>query len=464
MKLIATTTIDTMKTPLPILCFLLLCRPIHSATVPVPAKDWSPPAKEEQLARKMRSATAEAPRITVGQAGASLLGTDNRALQAAVDYVAGLGGGIVEIGPGEYLMRDSLHLRPQVIVRGTPGKTILRKTDASESPLAIDGDFGEEQITVVDPKGFDVGCGVAIWSKQVNGFHITVARIIGRNGSTLALDRPLGADCMVSDGAKAATVFPVVSGYELEGVRIEHLIIEGNHEHNPALDGCRGGGIFLYRGFGTVIEHCTVRDYSGDGISFQQSNDVLLNECVSENNTGLGLHPGSGSQRATIRKCVARNNGADGLYLCWRVRHGLFEDNVLEGNGRNGISIGHKDTDNLLRNNQVRGNAEDGILFRDETIGMAGHRNRLENNLIENNGRNQEVAGIRVRGETRDIILKDNRIRDTRPAELQRQTSGICLEQKVGSVTLEGNTIEGKILVADQRRDEGKNATPLSKP
>jgi hypothetical protein len=178
----------------------------------------------------------------------------------------------------------------------------------------------------------------------------------------------------------------------------------------------------------------------------------------------LGLHPGSGSQRATIRKCVARNNGADGLYLCWRVRHGLFEDDVLEGNARNGISIGHKDTDNLLRNNQVRGNADDGILFRDETLGMAGHRNRLENNLIENNGRSQEVAGIRVRGETRDIILKDNQIRDTRPAESQRQTPGICMEQKVGPVTLEGNTIESKIPVADQRREEGKNPTPLPKP
>jgi hypothetical protein len=464
MKLIATTTNGTMKTPLPILCCLLLCQPLHSATGQLPERDWSPPAKEEQLPRKMRSATAEAPRITVGQADASLLGTDNRALQAAVDYVAGLGGGIVEIGPGEYLMRDSLHLRPQVIVRGTPGKTILRKADASESPLALDGDFGEEQITVADPKGFDVGCGVAVWSQRVNGFHITVARIIGRNGSTLALDRPLGADCMVSDGAKAVTVFPVVSGYELEGVRIEHLIIEGNHEHNPALDGCRGGGIFLYRGFGTVIEHCTVRDYSGDGISFQQSNDVLLDECVSENNTGLGLHPGSGSQRATIRKCVARNNGADGLYLCWRVRHGLFEDNVLEGNARNGISIGHKDTDNLLRNNQVRGNAEDGILFRDETLSMAGNRNRLENNLIENNGRSQEVAGIRVRGETRDVFLKNNTLRDTRSAELHRQTTGIRLEQKVGSVTLEGNTIESKIPVEDQRQEEGKNATSISKP
>ena len=98
----------------------------------------------------------EAVRITVGQSNADLMSTDNRALQAAVDYVAGLGGGIVEIGPGEYLMRDSLHLRPQVIVRGTPDKTILRKADAADSPLVIDGDFGEEQITVTDPRGFDV--------------------------------------------------------------------------------------------------------------------------------------------------------------------------------------------------------------------------------------------------------------------------------------------------------------------
>jgi len=92
----------------------------------------------------MRSAMPEMPRITVGQTNTDVPGTDNRALQAAVDYVAGLGGGIVEIGPGEYLMRDSLHLRPHVVVRGTPGNTILRKADAAESPLVIDGDFGEE--------------------------------------------------------------------------------------------------------------------------------------------------------------------------------------------------------------------------------------------------------------------------------------------------------------------------------
>ncbi len=50
---------------------------------------------------------------------------------------------------------------------------------------------------------------------------------------------------MVSQGAKAAAVFPVVSGYDVEGAIIEGLTIEGNREHNPRLDGCRGGGRVL---------------------------------------------------------------------------------------------------------------------------------------------------------------------------------------------------------------------------
>jgi hypothetical protein len=156
---------------------------------------------------------------------------------------------------------------------------------------------------------------------------------------------------------------------------------------------------------------------------------------------------------------VARNNGADGLFLCWRVRHGLFENNVLDGNGRYGISIGHKDTDNLLRGNQVRNNAGEGIYFRPETLGMAGHRNRLENNLIENNGRNENVAGIRIRGETRDVVLQGNRIRDTRPPEARRQTVGIQLDPAVGGVALEGNVIEAVVPVQDQRLQKGSPST-----
>jgi len=410
------------------------------------------PADAQQLPRAMHTKMTELPSIRVGQREGDIIGSDNRALQAAVDYVARLGGGTVEIGPGEYAMLDSLHLRSHVTVRGTPGKTILRKAEAAVSPLKLDGDYGEEQITVANPDGFKPGCGVAIWDKNSGGFHTTVARITGQNGNVFSIDTPLNADCMVSDKAQAATVFPVVSGYQLQDARIENLVIDGNKSENIALNGCRGGGIFLYRGFGTIIENCTVRNYHGDGISFQQSNDVLVQNCVSEDNAGLGLHPGSGSQRPIIRGCTARRNGEDGLFLCWRVKHGLFEKNILENNGRFGISIGHKDTDNLLRDNQVRANQQDGVFFRNESEGMAGNRNRLENNLIENNGAKDSAAGIRVRGETKDLVFRNNIIRDTRPADARKQIVGIRIEEPAGQVVLEGNDIEAKTQVEDRRK------------
>src|SRR5438477_925047 len=431
---------------------LILSVLLSTVAVGSEKRDFAPRPDEEQVPRAMHSPMKDLPKITVGLRGADITGSDNRALQGAVDYIAGLGGGTVEIGEGEFLMRDSLHLHSFVTVRGVEGKTILRKARAASSALALDGDYGEEQVTVADPEGFNVGDGVAIWDSNAHGFHTTVARITGRNGNTFSIDTPLHADCMVAGKAQAATVFPVVSGYDLEGARVENLVIEGNKDENVYLDGCRGGGIFLYRGFGTVIENCIVRNYHGDGISFQQSNDVLVQGCVSEDNTGLGLHPGSGSQRPIVRECAARRNGEDGLFLCWRVRHGLFEKNILENNGRYGISIGHKDSDNFLEENEVRFNAQDGIFFRNESGGMAGHRNRLEKNVIENNGGKAEAAGIRVRGETKGLVFKNNIIRDTRTPQARKQAVGIRIEEPAGEVVLEGNQIDAKTKVEDRRK------------
>ncbi|MFA5264002.1 MAG: right-handed parallel beta-helix repeat-containing protein [Opitutaceae bacterium] len=422
------------------------------ATTTQAAPDTFSAKQPGQLPGAMHSPMQVVPSVTVGVQTGDFVGSDQRVLQGAVDYVAGLGGGLVIIGPGEFLMRDSLHLRSGVTVRGTPGQTILRKARAAISPLAIDGDYGEEQITVTNPEGFAVGDGVSIWDFNAGGFHTTVARITGQRGNTYSISLPLNSDCMIANGAQTATIFPVVSGYHLEGVKIEDLTIEGTKEENIYLTGCRGAGIFLYRCHGAQIDRCTVRNYAGDGISFQQCNDVIVQSCVSDGNTCLGLHPGSGSQRPIIRKCIARNNGDDGLYLCWRVKEGLFEDNLLEGNARHGISIGHKDTDNLIRRNRVIGNREAGIYFRDETVGMAGHRNRIEENVIESNGLEKTEAGIRVEGETNDLLFKANIIRDTRTGAQHLQNTGIWLGPKVGAVAIEGNQVDATTQIDDQRK------------
>src|SRR5262249_57235577 len=90
------------------------------------ADDLAPKAEERQLPYAMHSAMGERPTVRVGRRDADLIGADHRVLQAAVDYVARLGGGTGEVGEGEDLMGDSLHLRSHVTVRGPKGRTVLR--------------------------------------------------------------------------------------------------------------------------------------------------------------------------------------------------------------------------------------------------------------------------------------------------------------------------------------------------
>jgi len=134
----------------------------------------------------------------------------------------------------------------------------------------------------------------------------------------------------------------------------------------------------------------------------------------------------------------------------------VYKRQVLEGNRRFGISIGHKDSDNLLRRNLVRSNHRDGVFFRNESLPMAAHRNRLEENIIENNGAGEKAAGIRIRGETNELVFKNNVIRDTRPKDSQTQTVGIRIEEKVGKIILEDNAIEAKTRIDDKRPSKPK--------
>jgi hypothetical protein len=121
----------------------------------------------------MHIAPEDLAKVTAGPGSKDFAGSDNRTLQSAVDYVAPLGGGVVEVLPGEFLMRDSLHLRPNVTIRGTPGRTVLRKAKSASSKLHLDGDYGEEQVTLEKSEGFEIGDGLAVWDRNAGGFHTT---------------------------------------------------------------------------------------------------------------------------------------------------------------------------------------------------------------------------------------------------------------------------------------------------
>ena len=344
------------------------------------------------------------------------------ALQAAVDYVAGLGGGTVHIGPGRYRMRNALALRDRVHIVGAPGKTVLVACAGIETPLAADGDCNERQITLEDPSGFQVGDGVAILDQHnASGFTVTTATLTGQSESkTFRLSAPLYVDYLVSHKATARLAFPVVGGWNVRNATVEGLIIDGQAGQAGRLDGCRSGGIYLFQCSAMTVRNCTVRGYAGDGISFQVSDHVTVEDCLCENNTGLGLHPGSGSQHPVVRRNRSVDNGSDGLYVCWRVKHGLFEQNEIQGNKGAGISIGHKDTDNRFCKNVIVSNGGPGVLFRTESEPMGAHRNTFEGNRILDNACSETDNGtqacIVISGHHDGVVFRDNIIGRSRSA------------------------------------------------
>jgi len=366
---------------------------------------WASPFQAAALAE-----TEGAAQVHVGIEEGDIRGGDHRALQAAVDYVAGLGGGTVFIGPGRYLMRNALILRDNVRVVGVPGKTILAACDGFSTPLAADGDCNQRAITVADPSGFHVGDGVAIVDDRANGgFEVTTATITARQGAnSFRLSRPLYMDYLVSRKASARLVFPIVAGWQVKDAAVDGLTVDGNLGKSLALDGCRGGGIYLFECAGVTISRYVVHDCAGDGTSFQVSSKIIVEGCESHANAGHGLHPGSGSREPILRGNRSHGNGQDGLFVCWRVQHGLFSDNVLQGNKRSGISIGHKDSDNLFQGNHITGNDAAGITFRSEIEAMGAHRNQFQKNVILDNGKGQANTAIVISGVHHDVVFRDN--------------------------------------------------------
>jgi parallel beta-helix repeat protein len=350
--------------------------------------------------------------VRVGIDNGDIRGNDHRALQAAVDYAAKMGGGTVKIGPGQYQMRNALILRDNVAISGESGKTILSSCSSAKTPLAADGDCYERQISLQDPSGFQVGDGVAIFDDHYkSGFEVTTATLTAKvDERTFKISSPLYLDYLVSKKAVCCLTFPVVGGWNVKNVVIEGLTIDGNQAKAEYVDGCRAGGIYLFESENVTVRNCTVRNYKGDGISFQVSHHVTIEDCLCENNKGLGIHPGSGSQYPVVLGNHSLNNGDDGLYVCWRVKHGRFEENEIRGNGGVGVSIGHKDTDNLFRGNLITANAKAGVLFREESQPMGAHRNVFESNRILDNGVKEGGASIVIRGRHDDLVFRKNTI------------------------------------------------------
>ncbi|MGD1102312.1 MAG: right-handed parallel beta-helix repeat-containing protein [Terriglobia bacterium] len=398
---------------------------------------------------------AERLTLSVGPQKADLVGSNEKVIQAAVDSVARWGGGTVKILPGAYRFRNAVYLQSNVRILGSGLASVIIKEPSALARLAEDADWFDQEITFVDARDFEIGDGICIRAKDADKGELKVIKrtLVARNGNRFKLDRALRENAFLPGEPTVESLFPLFSGEYIADVAVENLVLDGNKANNAKLDGNYAGCVWLQDCIRITMRNLTARNYNGDGLSWQICHDALVENCHSHDHTGVGLHPGSGSQRSIIRgnRLIANDQG---LFFCWGVRWGLAEKNIIEGSKRYGISIGHRDTDNVVRDNDVRASGEVGILFRKEPEpAFQGNRNLIEKNRILGLTQDRGI-GIDIQGQTKSVTIVGNEIRET---QAPRERVGIRIGPEAEQITLEDNRIQGfaEAVVDMRKKDSG---------
>ena len=190
---------------------------------------------------------ADTSEITVGPSGADITGSDNYAIQLAIDALASRGGGTVRVLPGEYILYDAVHLRSNVNLKGDRERTILKHCPPVSSRLLKDADRGQKEITPLDVSLFKPGMGVTCRSKSGRwSVHrpLTITRI--ENGvlylnDYITRDIIADLDSYGKGGHEGfvTNIFSLIHGYEVENVVVEGFTVDSKIENFPEWENSR---------------------------------------------------------------------------------------------------------------------------------------------------------------------------------------------------------------------------------
>lgn len=351
--------------------------------------------------------------ITVGGADADVQGFNNQAIQYAIDAVSKTGG-TVFLESGSYDITAPVRLKSGVNLIGTGKETILKRGHGVQTRYVVDADYGELKLTVENPDGFEIGMKVQVTDDQNNGcWNVSTAYITDIFDHKIYIDKGLIRDYRSDLNGMLSNASSVVEVIEAEDASISNIQIDGNRENNYFADGCNSAGILVFRSKNILIDHVQVKDFNGEGISWQITEHVSVKNCEISGSGNTGLHPGTGSPFSVIENNDVHHNDRDGLFICWRVYESRVSGNKFHHNGRFGLCTGHKDTDVLFENNHIYNNKRDGVNLRGERESNAPHRNTFVRNTIENNGTEGGGYGFSINSPARNLLLKENEFRNS---------------------------------------------------
>jgi len=376
--------------------------------------------------------------ITVGGPKAQISGFTNQSIQFAIDAVAKTGG-IVKLNSGVYEIKAPVKMRSNVKLIGSGKETILKRGGGVQTNYIVDADFGELKLTVENSDGFEVGMKIQVTDEENSGcWNVSTAYITDIVDNIIYIDKGLIRDYRADKNGLISNASSVIEAIDVENAVIYNLVTDGNRKENFFADGCNSAGILILRSKKVTVDNVHVKDFNGEGISWQITENVTIKNSEISGSGNTGLHPGTGSPFSTIESNNIHHNDRDGLFICWRVYQSQVSNNKIHDNGRFGICTGHKDTDVIFKLNHIYNNKSDGVNLRGEREPNAPHRNTFELNTIENNGTEGGGFGFSVNSPAKDLVLKDNFFKNSS----KTQKAAIYIYKGGSTPKLENNQFE----------------------
>ncbi len=377
--------------------------------------------------------------ITVGGQDADISGFNHHSIQYAIDAVAKTGG-IVRLMPGLYEINAPISMKSNVKLVGSGRETILKRGKGVQTRFVVDADYGELLLTVENSDGFEPGMKIQITDRdQSSCWNVSTAWVTDVQDNTIYIDSYLIRDYRSDRDGLVSNASSVIEVIGAENVLISNLTTDGNRTENFFADGCNSAGILILKSKNVTVDQVHVKDFNGEGISWQITEHVTIRNSEISGSGNTGMHPGTGSPFTVIENNDVHHNDNDGLFICWRVYEGTVTNNRFHNNGRFGICTGHKDTDVVFAGNHIFDNGSDGVNLRSERESNAPHRNTFIRNTIENNGTKNGGYGFSINSPARDLVLQENIFRSNGS---KSQKAAVYIYTNGLKPQLENNTIE----------------------
>jgi parallel beta-helix repeat protein len=359
---------------------------------------------------------------------------DAPAIQAAINSVAGAGGGIVLLPTGVYALSSRIFLASGVILQGEGASTILKVGNGSIygairgtnvhdwaiRDLAIDlnkmntvdglSDSGQQAIYVVATTAAGIVRGRIERVSVTNGWRHGISLVsTDAVPATWPLD-VLVTDCQVSSVGRIGIFVEKGNGTRIDGCEVQT---------------CAAQGIYVQSSHDCRVTDCYAHGNGWHGIVFWRSTDFRVEGCRSNdndvaqthsNNSGIGIVASVNCQRFVISGNECCRNGGIGISLDVRLADNDYSqvpvDAVVNDNTCDGNRWSHGIYAQYLRGltligNRANGNAHSGIyLVAAREVAVIGNLARanavygvgISEPTIESEGGTSPSGNIQIRG------------------------------------------------------------------